>query len=778
VALLVVCSAAEQHDDLPSTGPELTGLGSSLLSKGHVQDALRCFRKAALLFPTVPLAWYNVGVAAKRGGLYEEAARAYQAYAELQPLDPEGHHRLASALIRLGREEQAWEAFKQAAAAHALNPKQETQQHLSEASALAVSLKHFSEGRRILALALRLDASDHLALVAMGQLLMGRNKHAEAVPFLLRAVRAVGLGGGEEQVQAVCMLLLSLQRSALWGRFLGTLHSQHAYRRMLSRLIAARGGSVKGCTSPTHALEIPLSAQHTLELAGLAAADAEGHVRQTKAAWTTRINWGLYDDIDDDAANKDPSLMAMLPSSVNAWWMRQHEHARPRRRRVRVGYVSGTGFQEFTTTALFISALLARHDPATTAVACYAWMPDDGSSLRAGIAGACARFVDLHRADHSHAAELVNSDGVQVLVDLTGLTLNPRLELLALRPAEVQLHWHGYPGSVATPLVDAWAGDAVSSPPELASLFSERLLLLPLPYLANSHPHQRPLPLSCPSSSSSSYAAAGQPPKGVSRQSLFGDKVGEDHTLLAVFSQAYKIDEATLRVWVHALQASNSTKLWILRHNSASQAPLLLAARKLGLEGGEERMLFTDLLARGSELPAKALADALLDTPLFGCHTTGVDGLWAGLPIITAPAESLPSRVAASLAMGGGSTATVARNLEDYAHVLGAMLRRPAAARRVREQVLRSRGVECGDGARGERKDEEAGKREEDLGPIWRTTEFVRAWERGLRLAWELQRERGEQEGAEWRRMHVVVAAAKSDSLSRDLRVIVDRIAL
>ncbi len=45
----------------------------------------------------------------------------------------------------------------------------------------------------------------------------------------------------------------------------------------------------------------------------------------------------------------------------------------------------------------------------------------------------------------------------------------------------------------------------------------------------------------------------------------------------------------------------------------------------------------------------------LLDTPLFGAHTTGVDGLWAGLPLLTAPGDALPARVAAALALAGGT---------------------------------------------------------------------------------------------------------------------------
>lgn len=41
----------------------------------------------------------------------------------------------------------------------------------------------------------------------------------------------------------------------------------------------------------------------------------------------------------------------------------------------------------------------------------------------------------------------VRSDGVQVLVELTGQTANNRLGVLAMQPAPVQATWIGYPNS-------------------------------------------------------------------------------------------------------------------------------------------------------------------------------------------------------------------------------------------------------------------------------------------------------------------------------------------
>ena len=85
--------------------------------------------------------------------------------------------------------------------------------------------------------------------------------------------------------------------------------------------------------------------------------------------------------------------------------------------------------------------------PETVEASCYAFLPDDGSDIRRRIGRVCA----MHEAaswSHAEVAARLNEARVQVLVDLTGLTLGPRMHLLAAHPCPVQVHWHGYPGTL------------------------------------------------------------------------------------------------------------------------------------------------------------------------------------------------------------------------------------------------------------------------------------------------------------------------------------------
>ena len=63
------------------------------------------------------------------------------------------------------------------------------------------------------------------------------------------------------------------------------------------------------------------------------------------------------------------------------------------------------------------------------------------------------------------------------------------------------------------------------------------------------------------------------------------------------------------------------------------------------------------------------LADVCLDTPLCNGHTTGMDVVWAGTPMVTLPGETLASRVASSQLQTLGLGELVAKTREDYENI-------------------------------------------------------------------------------------------------------------
>jgi len=122
--------------------------------------------------------------------------------------------------------------------------------------------------------------------------------------------------------------------------------------------------------------------------------------------------------------------------------------------RIRVGYLSCSGFMGNTTTSNCVRTVFSDTDKARVSNVCFArGSPTygggaDGSFSQTYIRENCEDYRDHTSMSVYETANQVSQIGVHVLVDLTGWTLFPCVEVLGLRPAPVQVTWHGYGGSL------------------------------------------------------------------------------------------------------------------------------------------------------------------------------------------------------------------------------------------------------------------------------------------------------------------------------------------
>ena len=130
------------------------------------------------------------------------------------------------------------------------------------------------------------------------------------------------------------------------------------------------------------------------------------------------------------------------------------------------------------------------------------------------------------------------------------------------------------------------------------------------------------------------------------------------------FNQLYKIDPDTLENWVTILKRVPNSVLWLLRFPANGEPNVSAMATKLGMS--PQRIIFSPVAPKEEHVRRGRLADLCLDTPLCNGHTTGMDVLWAGTPVLTLPLETLASRVAGSQLHALGFPELVATSPEDY----------------------------------------------------------------------------------------------------------------
>ncbi|XP_059484315.1 UDP-N-acetylglucosamine--peptide N-acetylglucosaminyltransferase 110 kDa subunit [Neocloeon triangulifer] len=141
----------------------------------------------------------------------------------------------------------------------------------------------------------------------------------------------------------------------------------------------------------------------------------------------------------------------------------------------------------------------------------------------------------------------------------------------------------------------------------------------------------------------------------------------EDAIVYCNFNQLYKIDPATLQMWVKILDKVPNSVLWLLRFPAVGEQNLHSAAQALGLSAG--RILFSNVAAKEEHVRRGQLADVCLDTPLCNGHTTSMDVLWTGTPVVTLPSETLASRVAASQLTTLGCPELIASTPTEYENI-------------------------------------------------------------------------------------------------------------
>ncbi|MDQ0504133.1 O-linked N-acetylglucosamine transferase, SPINDLY family protein [Xanthobacter agilis] len=307
-------------------------------------------------------------------------------------------------------------------------------------------------------------------------------------------------------------------------------------------------------------------------------------------------------------------------------------------RKIRLGYLSND-FQEHATAHLLIEVLEA-HARDDFEVFAYSFGADDGLPMRRRLAAACDRFVDISDLSDSAAAELIHADGVDILLDLKGFTARARTGIVLLRPAPVIVNYLGYPGTMGADICDYLVTDRFLTPADRAQDYAEALAYMPHTY----HPHGRGTPLG----RRPARHAVGLPDRGF---------------VFCCFNQPYKISPEVFDIWCRLLAVVPDSVLWLLDHPEAT-GNLRGEAIRRGVDA--RRLVFGANLPQVEHLARLQLADLMLDTSPFNAHTTASDALWAGVPLVTCPGETFPSRVAGSILNAIGLGDLVAENLDGY----------------------------------------------------------------------------------------------------------------
>lgn len=240
--------------------------------------------------------------------------------------------------------------------------------------------------------------------------------------------------------------------------------------------------------------------------------------------------------------------------------------------------------------------------------------------------------------------ETIRKDGLDLLIDLDGMTATNAFDVVCSRPAIATAKWvGGLYGSTYVPGIDYLIGDRVHCPDHLHHLYTEKLILFSSIYATYTPPP---------------YKLGSQPPPSLDRGYVtFGSS-----------NNAAKLSDSCLRAWVKILSANPRNKLLIKDRWLADPFGHLSVHRRWIEQGGNpDQLRFAG--ASDHEVHLDYLmteVDILLDPIPYSGGLSTLEAVFLGIPVITLAGDLLCHRHSTAHLTCIGATELIATTQEQY----------------------------------------------------------------------------------------------------------------
>jgi predicted O-linked N-acetylglucosamine transferase (SPINDLY family) len=646
------------------------GLAFALTGLEQLEEAVDYYRRALVLRPGFAEAHNNLGHALQRLGRFEAAIAQYETALALNPAYAEARNNLGNTLHLLGRNHDAIAQYEQAIAiqpdyaeAHwncgnAFRSLGRPEEAIAQYEKALELKPNYAEAYNSLGNILRMLARSEEAAAQYRKALAVKPDYVDAHINLGIALSALGR---EEEALVEYARALTIKPGncdALSSRG-DTLARLKRHKEALASYEQAL------VTDPDHSDAfngLLLSAANTCDWARTARLRHQAAARVAAGKFVEPFTFlGYCGDPALQLACAKTYIRHKVPELPPRLWT----GAVWRNDQIRIAYLA-SGFHGHPTGYL-TAGLIELHDRHRFEILGISTGPDDGSEIRARLVRAFDQFFDVRSKNDREVAALIHDLQIDIVIDRSGYTANARAEILACRPAPIQVSYIGFPGSLGADFYDYVIADRIVLPFGEQQFHIERIVHLPDTYLVTD----------------SKLAIAGTTP---SRQQA---GLPEHGFVFCCFNNNNKITAPVFDVWIRLLHQVDGSVLWLLRSNAAAEINLKNEAAARGID--PTRLIFADRLRLDEHLARHRLADLFLDTLPYNAHTTASDALWAGLPLVTCLGEAFAGRVSASLLNAIGLPELITNSLGEYELLALRIATDPSLLRRLRDKLRHNR---------------------------------------------------------------------------------------
>jgi len=591
-------------------------LGVALQNNGLLADAAESYRRALQINPDYAEAHYNLAHTLKQLGQSEMAAESYRNVLEIKPDFAEAHNNLGSVLKDLGQLEDAAASYRRALQikpdfAEAHNNLGYILQALGQPDAALESCRcallikpDFAEAYNNLGIAQHDLRDSEAAMASYRRALQIKPDYAEA---------HFNLGNIQKEIGKMDDAAVSY-RQAL--RLKPDFADAYNYLGSVLQYFGQLENAVDGYRQ---VLELKPDYPEAYSNLLFCLSHSEAVDAQTLFAEHCRFGEQF-----------EAPLLASWP---------QHGNSRDPARTLQVGFVSGDLRNH--AVAYFIEPLLAHLSgyPQLSLHAYYNHTIEDAVTRR--LRGYFTHWHPIAGLKDDVLAEQIRTDGIDILIDLSGHTGKNRLMTFARKPAPIQAKsWIGYPGTTGLRAMDYYLADRFFLPPgQFDSQFTEKIVRLPAsaPFM----PSTDAPPVNALPALSNSYVTFGS------------------------FNRRDKITRSVIALWAQLLRALPDSRILLGAMNKDGNYTTLIDwFAQQGI--ARERLDFHALIDMQTYLGLHHQVDICLDTFPYTGGTTTLHALWMGVPTLTLAGHTAAGRQGAAILGHAGLDAFVAHDAADF----------------------------------------------------------------------------------------------------------------
>ena len=258
------------------------------------------------------------------------------------------------------------------------------------------------------------------------------------------------------------------------------------------------------------------------------------------------------------------------------------------------------------------------------------------------------KFIDITIMNRKEANDCIRTFDIDILIDLTTVISHNRQSIIDKNCAKVIISYLAFPGTTGNSVYDYIITDNIVTPETQQKFYQEKFLPLPSTYQVNDG--------NLNLNTKADRKSCNLPSNGI---------------ILGSLNQSFKLEPEMFNAWIEILQKHKTTYLWLLDEGEDMKKNILSYVDN---RVDKNRIIFAERVDRQMHMARICNIDIALDTRIYNGHTTSIEMLQSGVPLVTLEGKHFASRVSTSLLTALGMKDLITKDIDGYKEIVSGLI--------------------------------------------------------------------------------------------------------